>query len=76
MTPELLAVVSTLSIDEKRELIEVLSEDVSQVENPDSEMPDWLFEELERRRLHQEAHPETAKPWSEVYARLKARYAR
>lgn len=73
MTPELRAAVFALPADERRKLAEELLDSVPD-EDDGLSLTDAQFEELERRRLHLEAHPESARPWDEVYARLKAKY--
>jgi putative addiction module component (TIGR02574 family) len=72
MTPELRAAVFALPADERRKLAEELLESVDEDDLPP--LTDAQFEEPERRRLDHEANPGLARPWDEVYARLKARY--
>lgn len=72
MPPDLRAAVLALPDDEKLKLAEELWDSLS----PDAlPVPDWQAEELERRRADLEADPGSARPWDEVYRRLKARYA-
>jgi len=73
MTPELRAAVFALPPDERRKLAEDLLDSVPD-EDDGPQLTDAQFEELERRRLDHEANPELARPWDEVYERLKARH--
>ena len=69
---ELRAAVFALPVDEKLQLVEDLWNSIGSDELPP--IPQWQIEELERREAYLKAHPESVRPWEEVYQRLKARY--
>ena len=69
---ELRAAVLALPVEERCKLAEDIWESVeAEALNPP---PQWMIDELERREAHARANPDSLRPWSEVYARLKARY--
>ena len=70
---ELRAAVSALPLEEKRKFVEELCDELEEQEDRQP-MPDWLFEECERRRKELEAHPERGIPGEQFFAELKARY--
>ena len=72
MTPELRAAALALPVDEKLKLVEDLWDSIHEDELPP--LTQWQFEELERRRKNLEENPDSARPWEEVYQRLRARY--
>jgi putative addiction module component (TIGR02574 family) len=72
MTQELRAAVLALPVDEKLKLVEELWDSIHEDELPP--LTDAQFEELERRRKKLEENPELARPWEEVWQRLKDRY--
>ena len=70
-----IASVFELSPAEKLQLVQDLWDDLAA--NPD-DVPfyKWQEEEVDRRRAHLDAHPESALPWEEVKRRTRARYSR
>jgi putative addiction module component (TIGR02574 family) len=72
MPPELRAAVFALPVDEKLKLVEELWDSIHEDELPP--LTDAQFEELERRRKKLEENPGSARPWEEVWQRLRQRY--
>jgi len=70
-----IASVFELSPAEKLQLVQDLWDDLAA--NPD-DVPfyKWQEEEVDRRRAHLDAHPESALTWEEVKRRTRARYSR
>jgi putative addiction module component (TIGR02574 family) len=64
-----LAQLFDLPVSERLALIEALWDSVTAETEPAS-IPDWQWEELERRRKAHEANPSAAKSWEEVKARI------
>lgn len=71
MPPDLRAAALALPPDERLRLAEELMDSLSADDAP---LTDAQFDELERRRASIAANPDSARPWDEVHARLKARY--
>jgi putative addiction module component (TIGR02574 family) len=70
-----IASVFDLSPAEKLQLVQDLWDDLAA--NPeDIPFHKWQEEEVDRRRAHLEAHPESALTWEEVKQRARARYGR
>ena len=69
---ELRAAALALPADERRELAELLWDSVGDDGLPP--MPDWMFEECERRRKNLEARPETGLTWEDVERHIRERY--
>jgi putative addiction module component (TIGR02574 family) len=62
-----------LSPDEKCQLIQELTDDLaSQVEN--APIPEWVFQELDRRRTAYLQNPTDVLTWEEVEARIRSRH--
>lgn len=64
---------SGMSPDQKLQLIGELWDDLSATPN-DIPLHTWQMEELDRRKAHLEAHPESALTWDEIIERIRARY--
>jgi putative addiction module component (TIGR02574 family) len=71
MPPDLRAAALALPPDERLRLAEELMDSLTAADAP---LTDAQFEELEWRRKNLAANPDSAQPWDEVHARLKARY--
>ena len=70
---ELRAAVLALPLSERYKLAEEIEAAIDQ-EEQQQPMPDWLYEECERRRKKLEANPETGIPGDEFFRRLEERY--
>lgn len=71
MPPDLRAAALALPPDERLRLAEELWDSLAVDEVP---LTNEQVAELDRRRTNLAANPESARPWDEVHARLKARY--
>jgi putative addiction module component (TIGR02574 family) len=64
-----------LSPAEKLQLVQDLWDDLAA--NPENvPFSDDLLDELERRRAHHEAHPETGMTWEEAMNSIRSRHGR
>lgn len=64
-----------LSPDEKSQLIQELTDDLAeQVEN--APIPEWVFQELERRHAKYLQNPKDVFTWEQVVESIQADYAR
>jgi putative addiction module component (TIGR02574 family) len=69
---ELRSAVFALPTDEKLKLVEELWDSIAEDELPP--LTQAQLDEIERREAYLEANPDSARPWEEVYERLRARY--
>ena len=65
--------ISTLSVDERYELIDVIYESLGSLEVASDELPESRREELERRLADHEANPADVIPWEVLEAEALAR---
>jgi putative addiction module component (TIGR02574 family) len=62
-----------LSPSEKLQLVEDLWDDLAAHES-DIPVHDWQKAELDRRKANLKAHPTTARTWSDIQRRIRARH--
>ncbi len=76
MIAERLPELATMSREDKWAVYHELGEELHETEEAD-ETPEFkaaVIELLEARMQHYREHPETARPWEEVRARLRERF--
>lgn len=61
--------IDRMSVDERLELIDAIWETMPEQMAP-SEIPEWHFEVLARRREEAERNPGVGRPWREVLGKL------
>ena len=64
-----------LSAPEKLQLVQDLWDDLA-ASPKDVPIPEWHFEELERRKANLKKNPASGLSWEEVYRRLRSRHGR
>jgi putative addiction module component (TIGR02574 family) len=72
---EALSAINAMSIDDRIRLAEAIWEGI-EAEQELPELTEAQKQELDRRMAELDAHPETAVPWEEVWAKAKARFRR
>lgn len=60
--------IDRLSVSERLDLIEQIWDSLPEQISP-QEVPNWHFEEIERRRTQRDLSPGAGKPWREVLDR-------
>ena len=71
-----LAPIKALSVPQKLEIIEELWEDIMDSDEaiPDEAIPEWHFEELDRRMALERDNPPKLSTLDEAMARIRARH--
>jgi putative addiction module component (TIGR02574 family) len=65
-----------LSVEEKLQLVQELWDDIAEHHANDIPIPEWVFEELERRQANYLQNPDSGRSWEEVKERILSRHAR
>jgi putative addiction module component (TIGR02574 family) len=65
--------IDRLTVEERLDLIEQIWNTLPEQVDP-KDIPEWHFEEIDRRLARMKEHPEEGTPWSEVLAEMEKKY--
>jgi putative addiction module component (TIGR02574 family) len=65
-----------LTFEEKFQLVQELWDDIADHHADEIPIPEWVWEELERRKANYLQNPDSGSSWEEVEERILSRHAR